>query len=183
MLQVMGVVLGVVVALVVLLLIVASTRPNQFRIERSAKIKAPPERIFPLLNDFHQWSSWSPWEKMDPAMTRTHSGAGNGKGAVYAWKGNNKVGEGRMEITEVAPSKSVTIKLDFLKPFEAHNTAEFTMEAQGDATNLTWAMHGPQAFMLKVMSLFMNMDKMVGKDFESGLSNLRTLAESGARPA
>jgi uncharacterized protein YndB with AHSA1/START domain len=178
--QILGIIFGVVVVLLVILLIAASTRPSSFRVQRSAKIKAPPERIYSILSDFHRWSSWSPWEKMDPAMTRTHSGAESGKGAAYAWKGNKKVGEGRMEITEVSPPLKITIKLDFLKPFEAHNTAEFTLEPQGDATQITWAMTGPQAFMMKVMSLFMNMDQMIGKDFEAGLANLKTIAESQA---
>lgn len=180
MVQILGVIVGVIVLLVVILLVVASTRPNTFRVQRSTKIKSTPERIYGLLSDFHKWPSWSPWEKMDPAMTRTHSGAESGKGAAYAWKGNKKVGEGRMEITEVSPPLKVTIKLDFLKPFEAHNTAEFTIESQGDLANLTWAMHGPQAFMMKLMSMFMNMDQMIGKDFEAGLANLKTQAESAA---
>jgi uncharacterized protein YndB with AHSA1/START domain len=178
MFQVIGIIVGAMLALVVVVLIVAATRPDTFRVQRSTPIKAPPERIFALLNDFHQWGSWSPWEKMDPAMTRTHSGAGSGKGAVYAWKGNRKVGEGRMEISDSAPSSKITLKLDFLKPFEAHNTTEFTLAPQGDSTSLTWTMHCPQPFMVKVMGLFMNMDKMIGKDFETGLANLKTQAET-----
>jgi uncharacterized protein YndB with AHSA1/START domain len=178
MVQIVGMMVGVLVAIVVILLVVASTRPNSFRVQRSTKIKGSPQRVFAVLNDFHQWPSWSPWEKMDPAMTRTHSGAQSGPGAVYAWKGNKKVGEGRMEITEAASPSKLTIKLDFLKPFEAHNIAEFTLQVQGDSTDLTWAMQGPQPFMFKVMSLFMSMDKMIGKDFETGLANIKTLTES-----
>jgi uncharacterized protein YndB with AHSA1/START domain len=178
MIHIVGIVVGILILLVVVVLGIASTRPDSFRVGRSTKVKAPPERIFAILNDFHQWPSWSPWEKMDPAMTRTHSGAASGKGAIYAWKGNKKVGEGRMEIIEAAPPSKLTIKLDFLKPFEAHNTAEFTLEPQGDSTGVTWSMSGAQPFMFKVMSLFMSMDKMIGKDFESGLANIKTSAES-----
>jgi uncharacterized protein YndB with AHSA1/START domain len=177
MLQIIGIIVGVLVLLVVILLVVASKRPDTFRVQRSAAIKASPEKIFGFLTDFHQWPSWSPWEKMDPAMTRSHSGAEKGKGAIYAWKGNKKVGEGRMEVTEATPTSRLSIKLDFLKPFEAHNTAEFSLEPKGDTTSLTWAMHGPQPFMFKVMGIFMNMDQMIGKDFEAGLANLKTLAE------
>ena len=148
-----------------------------FEVRRAANIKAPPDRIFALINDFHHWGAWSPWEKMDPAMKRIHSGASNGKGAVYEWEGNNKVGKGRMEITEASPPFQVTIKLDFIKPFEGHNIAEFTLAPDGDATNLTWAMRGPLPYIAKVMHIFFNMDRMVGKDFEAGLANLKTVAE------
>ena len=167
----------IVVVLIAALLIFAATKPDTFRIQRSAIIKAPPEKIFALINDLHIWGSWSPWENMDPAMKRTHSGAANGKGAVYEWEGNNKVGKGRMEITETSPPSRVTIKLDFIKPFEAHNIAEFTLDATGGSTNVTWAMHGPSPYMAKVMHVFFNMDSMVGKNFETGLTNLKTIAE------
>ncbi|HUK55896.1 MAG TPA: SRPBCC family protein [Nitrospiria bacterium] len=165
------------VVLIAALLIYAATRPDTFRVRRSASIKAPPERIFALINDFHRWGAWSPWEKMDPAMQRIHSGASDGKGAVYEWEGNNKVGKGRMEITESSPPSQVTIKLDFIKPFEGHNVAEFTLEPEGDTTKVTWAMHGPLPYMAKVIHVFFNMDRIVGKDFETGLANLKTIAE------
>lgn len=167
----------IVVVLIAALLIFAATKPDTFRVQRSASIKAPPEKIFALINDLHSWGSWSPWEKMDPAMKRTHSGAATGKGAVYEWEGNNKVGKGRMEITETSPPSRVTIKLDFIKPFEAHNIAEFTLDATGDSTNVTWAMHGPLPYIAKVMHVVFNMDSMVGKNFETGLTNLKTIAE------
>jgi Polyketide cyclase / dehydrase and lipid transport len=176
-LYVFGVLAALIIVLVLIVLVIASTKPDSFRIERSATIKASPEKIFPLINDFHQWLSWSPWEKMDPALKRTHSGAASGKGAIYEWEGNKKVGQGRMEITESTPLSKVTIKLDFLKPFEAHNTAEFTLAAQTDSTNVTWSMLGSQPFMFKVMTIFMSMDKMIGKDFEAGLSNMKGIAE------
>jgi uncharacterized protein YndB with AHSA1/START domain len=167
----------IVVVLLAALLGFAATRPDTFRVQRATSIKAPPEKIFALINDFHSWGSWSPWEKMDPTMKRTHSGAANGKGAVYEWEGNNKVGKGRMEIMDTSPPSKVTIKLDFVKPFEGHNIAEFTLEAKGDSTNVTWAMYGPNPYIAKLIHMFFNMDNMIGKDFETGLANLKTVAE------
>ena len=155
----------------------AATKPDTLRVERAISVKAPPEKIFPLIEDFHRWGSWSPYEKKDPAMKRTHSGAPSGKGAVYEWDGNRNVGSGRMEIADTTPASKVTIKLDFLKPFEGHNIANFTLEPKGDSTSVKWAMHGPNSFMGKVMSVFINMDNMIGKDFEAGLANMKTLAE------
>lgn len=155
----------------------AATQPDNFRVQRSAAMKAPPEKIFALLNDFHQWGSWSPWEKLDAAMTKTHSGAASGKGAIYEWEGNKQVGKGRMEITEASPPAKLTIKLDFFKPFQAHNTAEFTLDRQSDSTNVNWAMLGQKPFLFKVMGLFMRMDKMIGKDFETGLANIKGIVE------
>jgi uncharacterized protein YndB with AHSA1/START domain len=171
---VIAVVLAIAIAIV---LILASTKPDTFSVQRAATMKAPPEAIFALINDFHQWGMWSPWEHKDPAMQRTFSGAQSGKGSVYAWDGNKNVGSGRMEILEASAPSKIVIKLDFFKPFEGHNTAEFTMLPQGDATNLTWLMHGPAPFMSKVMQVFMNMDRMIGKDFEAGLANLKQATE------
>ena len=166
-----------IVVLIAAFLGFAATKPDTFRVQRAANIKAPPEKIFSLINDLHSWGSWSPYEKKDPTMKRTHSGAANGKGAVYAWEGNKEIGKGSMEITESSPSSRVTIKLDFVKPFEAHNIVEFTLEPKGDSTNVTWAMHGPNPYLAKVMSIFFSMDRMVGKDFETGLANLKAVAE------
>ena len=172
------VIIAIAVAIAIaIVLILAATKPDTFSVRRVTMVSAPPEKIFPLINDFHQWGTWSPWEDKDPAMKRTYSGAGSGKGAVYAWDGNKNVGTGRMEILEVSAPSKIVIKLDFFKPFEAHNTAEFTMLPQGDATSLTWLMHGPAPFMSKVMQVFMNMDKMIGKDFEAGLAKLKKLTE------
>ena len=172
---IIAVVLAIAIATV---LILAATKPNTFTVRRAAVVKAPPEKIFPLINDFHQWGTWSPWEGKDPGMKRTYSGTASGRGAVYAWDGNKNVGSGRMEILDASSPSKIVIKLDFLKPFEAHNTAEFTMLPQGDgATNISWVMHGPAPFMSKMMQVFMNIDKMVGKDFEIGLSNLKKLTE------
>ena len=177
MLKTIAYVAAVIAVIVAGIVIYAATRPDTFRVQRSASIKAPPDKIFPLINDLHAWSAWSPYEKKDPAMKRTFSGAPNGKGAVYEWDGDKNVGKGRMEITDSASPSKVIIKLDFIKPFEGHNTAEFTMEPKGDNTVVTWAMYGPSAFMMKVMGIFMNMDNMIGNDFAVGLANLKTLAE------
>lgn len=177
MLTVVLVAVLVLIVLVAATLVIAATKPDDFAVQRAARIKAPPELIFPLINDFHRWGSWSPYEKKDPAMKRTYSGAANGVGAVYEWAGNGNVGSGRMEITDIAPSSRVTIKLDFIKPFEGHNIAAFTLEPQGDSTDVTWAMHGPLHYVAKIMSLFLNMDRMIGGDFEVGLANMKTAAE------
>jgi hypothetical protein len=167
----------VVAVLVAAVLGFALTKPDSFNVQRTTKIIAPPEKIYPLINDFHSWSSWSPWEKVDPAMKRTHSGAASGRGAVYEWDGNSKVGKGRMEITEVSAPSKVTIKLDFLKPIEGHNIAEFTLKPEGDSTSVTWAMRGPAPFISKVIQVFISMDNMLGKEFETGLANLKSAAE------
>ncbi len=173
----------IVVALVVAVLAFAATRSDNFEVQRSTSIQASPEKIFALIDDFHHWGAWSPWEKMDPAMKRAHSGAAAGRGAAYAWEGNSKVGQGRMEITESSPSSRVAIKLDFIKPFEGHNIAEFTLEPQGGATHVTWTMRGQNPYVAKLMGIFVDMDKMIGKDFEAGLANLKGAAETRARGA
>jgi uncharacterized protein YndB with AHSA1/START domain len=167
----------VAVVLIVALLVYAATKPDTFRVERSASIKAPPEKIFPLVNDLHSHATWSPWEKKDPAMKRTHSGAASGKGAVYEWDGNKEIGKGRMEILESTPPSKVVFAMHFIKPFEAHNTAEFLLEPSGDSTTVTWAIFGPQPYLAKVMHLFFNMDRMIGTEFEAGLSSLKAITE------
>ena len=175
-----NILIGIVVLLAVAIaaiLIIASTKPDTFRIERSIVINAPPEKVFPLVNDFTAWPAWSPWEKKDPALKRDRSGPPSGKGSVYAWEGNKQVGKGRMEIIESTPPSRVLIKLDFISPFEAHNTADFTFSPEAGGTTVTWAMFGPNIFMSKVMSTIMSMDKMVGKDFEEGLRNMKAAAE------
>jgi carbon monoxide dehydrogenase subunit G len=172
----------IIVALIVVIaavLVLAATRPDTFRVERSAQISAPPEKILSLVNDFHQWGAWSPYEKLDPAMKRTYAGASAGKGAVYEWEGNSKAGQGRMQIIDAAPTRTA-IQLDFIKPFAANDIAEFTALAQGDATRVTWSMQGRAPFIHKVAGLFLNMDKMIGGDFETGLANLKTLAEKAS---
>lgn len=166
-----------VMALIGLLLLFALTRPDSFSVERRITMKAPPDKVFALVNDFHHWTAWSPWEKLDPGMTRTHSGAANGVGAVYAWKGNDDVGAGRMEITAAQPPGQVDIKLDFLRPFESSNTTRFTLKPVADGTEFVWTMQGPMPYISKLMGIFVSMDKMIGPDFEAGLKNLKAVAE------
>jgi carbon monoxide dehydrogenase subunit G len=167
----------VVVVLVTGILAYAATKPDIFRVQRATSIKAPPEKIFPFLNDLHKFGAWSPYEKKDPAMKRTFAGSESGRGAVYEWDGDKNVGKGRMEIVDTAPPSKVAIKLDFVRPFEAHNTVEFTLAPKGDSTDVTWAMQGPVPYVAKIMHVFVDMDSMVGKDFDAGLASLKTVAE------
>lgn len=167
----------VIAGLIGALLAFAATKPNTFRVERSLRVNAPPERIFSHINDLAKWAAWSPWEPMDPTMKKTLSGPPAGIGAICEWMGNSRVGHGRMEILESVPASKIRLKLDFLKPFEAHNQAEFSLAPDAGATRVTWAMYGPQPYGAKVMSLVFNCDKMVGAQFETGLANLKTLAE------
>ena len=176
MLKILGIAVLVVLVVVAGVLIYASTKPGTFRVERTVSIDAPPDKIFPLIVDLKSWTAWSPYEKKDPELKRSFGPITSGKGATYSWAGNKDVGQGSMEILDTSGGK-VVIKLDFLKPFEAHNTAEFTMLPQGNATNVHWVMHGPSPFMAKVMHVFIDMDKMVGNDFEQGLANLKRLTE------
>lgn len=169
-----AVVLAIAIAIV---LILAATKPNTFSVLRATTVKAPPEKIFSLINDFHQWGTWSPYENKDPAMKRSYSGAASGKGAIYGWDGNKNVGSGRMEILDTSVPAKIVIKLDFFKPFEGHNTAEFTMLPQGDGTHVTWVMHGPARFVTRLIQVFMNLDNMIGRDFEAGLAKLKKLTE------
>lgn len=145
----------VVVVLIAAVLIYAATKPDTFRVQRAASIKAPPEKIFALINDFNSWGAWSPWEKKDPAMKRTLAAVASGKGAVYAWEGNREVGQGRMEIMESSPPSKIAIQLDFVKPFETHNVVDFTLQPKGDATNVTWTMDGPSPYVSKLMGVFL----------------------------
>jgi uncharacterized protein YndB with AHSA1/START domain len=177
MLTIIAIAVVALIILVVAILAIAATRPDALAVERATRINAPPENIFILINDFRSWASWSPYEKKDPAMKRTYSGAASGKGAVYEWMGNGNVGQGRMEIADIAPSSRVTINLDFIKPFEGHNIAEFALHAEDGGTHVVWAMRGRMHFIAKVMSLFLNMDKMIGDDFEAGLANMKAIAE------
>jgi uncharacterized protein YndB with AHSA1/START domain len=170
--------LAIVIGLAILgILAFAATRPDTFSVQRTATINAPADKVFALINDFHRWGEWSPWEKLDPELKRTFSGAPAGVGTIYEWTGNSKVGAGRMEILKTAPAAKLDIKLDFIKPFEGHNIAEFTLTPKGDATEVLWVMHGPAPFVSKLMGVFVSMDSMIGKDFEAGLSNMKTAAE------
>ncbi|MBR0970305.1 MULTISPECIES: SRPBCC family protein [Bradyrhizobium] len=177
MLKAIAIIAILLAAGIVSVLVFALTKPDTFRVERSLAVKAPANAIYPLVADFHRWTAWSPYEGRDPAMKRSFGGTAEGKGATYAWDGNNNVGSGHMEILEASASSRLRIKLDFERPFEGHNTAEFTFVPQGDATLVTWAMSGPAPILSKVMQVFINMDTMIGKDFEAGLASLKKLTE------
>jgi uncharacterized protein YndB with AHSA1/START domain len=171
-------VVAIILAVAILAVLgLAASRPNDFRVERAIAIQAPAEKIFPFIDDFRNWPRWSPYENKDPAMTRKLSGAATGPGAVYEWAGNKNVGAGRMEIVETTPPARIVIKLDFIRPFEGHNFAEFTLQPAGDATRVTWAIRGACNGIAKVMGLFFSMDRMIGKDFEAGLASLKAAAE------
>ncbi len=178
--KVIAIVIGVLFIGVAVVLAIAASKPDSFSVERSVVISASPEQIFPHINDYHNWTAWSPWEKIDPNMKRSYSGPESGKGAKYAWVGNGDVGEGDMEIVESDPSSKVQIKLHFVKPFEGTNTALFTMQPEGKDTKVTWAMNGASPFMCKVMQVFMSMDDCCGKEFEKGLASLKTISETKA---
>jgi uncharacterized protein YndB with AHSA1/START domain len=176
------IVLAILIGGIAALAIVVYLQPAHFRVERSATIKAPPDAVFPMVNDFHNWDAWSPWAKLDPQMETTHSGEKAGKGAVYAWTGNDKVGEGRMEILDSRPDELVRIKLDFIKPFEASSTTDFTFKkTDGDQTHVTWIMQGDNGYIAKAFHLFMDIDKAVGGDFEKGLAQLDAAAQAAAK--
>jgi hypothetical protein len=159
------------------ILLFAATKPDTFHVERSVNIKAPPEKIFPFINDFRQWALWTPYNK-DPAMKITYGGNGSGKGATYAWAGDKNVGQGDMSISGATAPNKVVLDLHMIKPFEAHNVVVFTIEVAGDSTNVTWGMDGAIPLISKVIGLFINMDNMIGKDFAAGLAKLKMVAES-----
>lgn len=168
------VICGAIVVSLSVVLVLAALKPDTFRVERSVTIDAPPEKILPLVDDYRAWTKWSPYE-FDPAMKRSYSGAESGKGSIYEWDGKG-VGSGRMETLEASPSR-VLIKLDFFKPFTASNMAAFTFTPQGTATKVTWSMEGPMTFLPKIMHVVVNMDRMVGGQFDEGLAKLKVLAE------
>ncbi len=167
----------IVVVLVAAVLLFAATRPDTFQVQRTATIQAPPEKIFPLNNDFNLWGAWSPWEKKDPGMKRSFGTVTAGKGAAYAWDGNKDVGQGSMEIIESAAPSRLAIRLSFVKPFEANNNVEFSLEPRGAATQVTWTMRGPVPYISKIIHMFVDIDRMVGGDFETGLASLKAIAE------
>lgn len=171
-------ILAVVALIVGAVCVIAATKPDVFKFERSTVVNAPPEKVFFLVENFHHWKDWSPFEALDSNLKRTYSGPESGKGAVYEWDGNNEAGQGRMEIVEVEPPNKVRIKLDFIKPFQASNIAEFKMAPVESGTKVTWSMEGPNPFMCKVMQVFCNMDDMLGKDFDKGLANIKASAEN-----
>lgn len=169
------------VAIVAAILVFAAFQPNEFKVERRATIAAPAAAVFPHVNEFKKWQAWSPWEKLDPAMKRTFGGPEGGQGATYAWVGNSDVGEGKMTITESRPNEKVQIKLEFIKPIESTSDTVFAFAPEGKGTAVTWTMSGKNNYVGKLFCLFMNMDKMVGGDFEKGLAALKVVAESGPK--
>jgi hypothetical protein len=165
-------------AIIAIVLVLSAFQPSEFRVTRSATIAAPAAVIFPEINDFHRWSAWSPWEKLDPAMKRTFEGPAAGVGAGYGWEGNSDVGSGRMTITESRPAELINIRLEFFKPMPGVCPTEFTFRPEGGATTVTWTMSGTNNYLSKIVCLFMNMDKMIGGDFEKGLAGLKRIAEA-----
>jgi hypothetical protein len=173
-----------VLLLVVIVLVVAvQTRPDRYHVERSATMNAPGDAVFAQVNDFHKWTAWSPWEKLDPQMKRTFEGPESGVGAFYGWTGNKDVGAGSMKIIESTPPGQVVIDLEFLKPFKSSCVTTFTLAPEGAGTKLTWSMDGRNDFMSKAMCMFTSMDKMIGPDFERGLASLKGIAESAPAAA
>jgi hypothetical protein len=170
-----------VAVIVLLLVVIIALQPSEFRVARSTAISAPPPAAFAQVNDFHKWEAWNPWGKIDPAMKQAHDGAPAGTGAVYTWAGNNEVGAGRMTIIESRPTELIRIKLEFFKPFAATNTAEFTFKPEGNQTAVTWSMFGEKNFMAKAVHLFMNMDRMIGGQFEKGLASMKSIVEGAPR--
>jgi hypothetical protein len=166
-----------VAVIIVVLAVIVALQPSEFRVARSATISAPAPAVFAQVNDFHKWEAWNPWGKIDPAMKQSYEGAPAGTGAVYTWAGNNEVGEGRMTIIESRPSELIRVKLEFFKPFAATNTAEFAFKPEASQTVVTWSMFGEKNFMAKAIHLFMNMDKMIGGQFEKGLAEMKSVVE------
>ena len=174
-------ILIVLAVIVVVFLIVVAMQPAQYRVARSATVAAPAQAVFAQVNDFHKWEAWNPWGKIDPAMKHSYEGAPAGTGAIYTWVGNKEVGEGRMTIIESRPSDLIRIKMEFFKPFAGNSIAEFTFKPDGNQTAVTWSMTGDNNFMAKAIHLFMNMDKMIGGQFEKGLAQIKTLVEDPAK--
>lgn len=164
--------------ILIALIVIVMLQPDEFRVERSAVMNAPPSAPFAQVNDFHNWEKWSPWEKLDPAMKRSFEGPAAGTGAIYAWVGNDEVGEGRMTILESKPNELIRIKLEFIKPFASTSDTAFTFKPDGSQTAVTWTMSGKNNFMSKAFHLAMNMDKMIGGDFEKGLASMKSVVEA-----
>ena len=169
-------------AIIAIFLIVVALQPSEFHVERTATMAAPPATVFDQVNDFHKWDAWSPWAKLDPNAKITFEGPPSGTGTIMTWAGNNEVGEGRMTLTESRPNDLIRIRLDFLKPFRGTSLAEFTFKPEGDRTVVTWSMTGQNNFMAKAVHLFMDMDKMIGGNFEKGLAQMKAVVEAGPKP-
>jgi hypothetical protein len=175
------IILVVLAAIIAVLAVVVVIQPSDFRIARTSSMKAAPSEVFAQVNDFHNWASWSPWERLDPTAKKSFEGPSAGTGAVHTWNGNNKVGEGTMTIIESKPNDLIQIKLEFRRPFKANNTSEFTFVPEGNQVRVTWSMSCRHNFVMKAMSMFMNMDKMVGADFENGLANMKSVVETNSK--
>jgi uncharacterized protein YndB with AHSA1/START domain len=167
----------IILLLVATVLILAATKPNTFRVQRSVSIQASPEKIFALIDNLHSWPQWAPQDRDDPRMKRTFSGPESGVGATSNWSGSGNTGTGQMTITESEPSKKIAIAVDWQKPFQARNINEFVLDPEGGSTRVTWTMQGPNLYMMKLMGVFTNMDRLMGKHFENGLANLKAVAE------
>jgi hypothetical protein len=184
MLRKLAIAAGVLAVVVAGLLVYAATQPDDFVVARTASIKAPPERIYPLVSDLRRHREWSPWERKDPEMKRLYTGASSGAGAVYEWDGNGEIGAGRMTIAESSPQR-VVFDMHFLRPFDSRSTAEIVMQPRalgtgGDTTEVTWSIHGPKLFIAKVLSVFCDIDAMIGQEFESGLATLKSVTEAAS---
>jgi Polyketide cyclase / dehydrase and lipid transport len=178
---VLKIILIALAVIIVVLIVIVALQPSQFRVARSTTISASPPAVFAQVNDFHKWEAWNPWAKIDPAMKQSYEGVPAGVGAIYTWVGNSEVGEGRMTITESRPSELIRVKLEFFKPFAATNTAEFTVKPEGNQTLVTWSMFGEKNFMAKAVHLFMNMDQMIGGQFEKGLASMKSAVEAAPK--
>jgi len=172
--------IAIAVIFIVFVVIVA-LQPSEFRVARSAAMSAPAPAVFAQVNDFHKWEAWNPWAKIDPAMKQTYEGAPAGTGAVYTWAGDKEVGEGRMTIIESHPSELIRINMEFFKPFAGTSIAEFTFKPEGNQTVVTWSMAGKNNFMAKAIHLFMNMDKMIGGQFDKGLAQMKSVVEAAPK--
>ncbi len=170
-------ILAIIVVLIAAVLLFAATKANSFHVQRSLTIQAPAEKIFPLINDLHNWPRWAPQDRDDSTMKRSFGGADSGVGAMSSWSGTGNTGKGTMTITESTPQRSVAIDVDWTRPFVARNVNQFTLEPDGNGTKVTWSMQGPNLYMMKLMSVFTNMDRMMGRHFEEGLANLKAEAE------
>ena len=175
------IILVIFTVIIIAFVVIVAMQSSEFRVARSATMSAPAPAVFTQVNDFHKWEAWNPWGKIDPAMKQTYEGAPAGIGAIYSWVGNNKVGEGRMTLTESRPSDLIRIKMEFYKPFAATNTAEFTFKPAGNQTAVTWSMTGNKNFMAKAIHLFMNMDKMIGSQFDKGLASMKSVVEGASK--
>ena len=169
------------VAIIALFLIVVALQPSEFSVERTATMAAPPETVFEQVNDFHKWEAWSPWAKLDPDAKIAFEGPPSGAGTIMTWDGNDKVGQGKMTLTESQPNDLVKIKVDFVKPMEGSNESTFTFKPDGDKTAVGWTVAGHQSFIAKAFCLVMNGKKMMSDIMDQGLANMKSVAEGASK--